>query len=285
VSEPAVSAAVAALRRDLGDELFVRAGPGIRLTPGGERLAATAAEILGLADRVRREVREARGERSLLRLAVAPGVAEYVSAPLLDAFTRAAPTLEVTQEVAAPEDFAALLADRRADIALGAAPPAAGGVDSTPFLRYKLIVVAAPGHRLSGVGTVPLARLAGERWLVGPPGIGPRPPVRRVRRRSAAMRRVRDRGGRAGRRRRQDRRDARDRPHGARRPPAGDARATRRTRHARATGCGTPRRSGPTGAHRWLTPSGASSRRPTPPRRSSPGRAACLRAASARPCT
>jgi DNA-binding transcriptional LysR family regulator len=168
VSEPAVSAAVAALRRDLGDELFVRAGAGIRLTPGGERLAATAAEILGLADRVRREVREARGERSLLRLAVAPGVAEYVSAPLLDAFTRRRPTLEVTQEVAAPEDFGALLADRRADIALGPAPPAAGGIDATPFLRYKLIVVAAPSHRLAGAGTVPLTRLASERWLVGP---------------------------------------------------------------------------------------------------------------------
>lgn len=168
VSEPAVSAAVAALRRDLGDELFVRAGSGIRLTPGGERLAATAVEILGLADRLRREVGEARGERSLLRLAVAPSVAEYVSAPLLDAFTRRRPTLEVTQEVAAPEDFPALLVDRRADVALGPAPPAVTGIDATPFLRYKLVVVAAPGHRLAGIAGVPLARLRGERWLVGP---------------------------------------------------------------------------------------------------------------------
>src|SRR4051794_29430753 len=47
VSEPAVSAAVAALRRELGDQLFVRVGGGIRLTPGGERVAAGAAEIMG----------------------------------------------------------------------------------------------------------------------------------------------------------------------------------------------------------------------------------------------
>src|SRR5918994_475878 len=112
VSEPAVSAAMAALRRDLGDELFVRSGSGVRLTPGGERLAAAAAEILGLEDRLRREVREARGERGgLLRLAVSSAVAEHVSAPLLDAFTRRRPTLEVAQEVAAPEDFAPLLGD------------------------------------------------------------------------------------------------------------------------------------------------------------------------------
>src|ERR687891_576760 len=114
VSEPAVSSAVAALRRDLGDALFVRAGGG----------------IIGLEDRLRREVGEARGERGLLRLAVSPTVAEYVSAPLLDAYTRRWPTLEVAQEVAAPDDFAGLIADRRADVALGPAPAPAPGVEA-----------------------------------------------------------------------------------------------------------------------------------------------------------
>ena len=47
VTEPAVSVAVAALRKELGDELFVRSGRGIALTPGGRRLAALAGEILG----------------------------------------------------------------------------------------------------------------------------------------------------------------------------------------------------------------------------------------------
>ncbi len=169
VTEPAVSAAMAALRRDLGDPLFVRDGAGIRLTPGGERLAARASEISGLEDRVRREVREARGERGLLRLAVSPAVAEYVSAPLLDAFTRRWPALEVQQEVAPATAFGALLADRRADVALG--PRATGaGLETAPFLRSKLIVVAGPRHPLAGARDVPLARLAGERWLIGPAG-------------------------------------------------------------------------------------------------------------------
>ena len=170
VTEPAVSAAMAALRRDLGDALFVRMGSGIRLTPGGERLAAAAAEILGLQDRLRREVAEARGERGLLRLAVSPAVAEYVSAPLLDAFTRRWPTLEVAQEVVSPEAFGALLTDRRADVALGPAAAPVLAVEAVPFLRYKLVVVASPRHRLAGVRDVPLGELAGEPWLVGPAG-------------------------------------------------------------------------------------------------------------------
>jgi molybdate transport repressor ModE-like protein len=53
VTEPAVSSAVCALRRELGDDLFVRAPGGIRFTPGGERLAEYAAEILLLAQSAR----------------------------------------------------------------------------------------------------------------------------------------------------------------------------------------------------------------------------------------
>ena len=168
VTEPAVSSAVASLRRDLGDPLFVRVRGGIRLTPGGERLAAAAAEMLGLEDRMRREVGAARGEHGLLRLAVSAPVAEYVSAPVLDAFTRRWPRLEVAQEVAAPEAFGALLADRRADVVLGPAPPPEPGIEAVPFLRYKLVVVCGPRHALAGRRDLTLAALERERWLVGP---------------------------------------------------------------------------------------------------------------------
>jgi DNA-binding transcriptional LysR family regulator len=58
VTEPAVSSAVCSLRRELGDDLFVRAPGGIRFTPGGERLAQAAVEILLLAETTRRDLAE-----------------------------------------------------------------------------------------------------------------------------------------------------------------------------------------------------------------------------------
>src|SRR3954463_13827528 len=61
VTEPAVSVAVGALRRELDDELFVRDGRGIALTPGGRRLPPLAGEILGLAEQARRSVHESAG--------------------------------------------------------------------------------------------------------------------------------------------------------------------------------------------------------------------------------
>ena len=177
VSAPAVSRAIAALRRELGDQLLVPYERGVRLTPGGSRLAATASEILALAEDARRAVEEASGESLRVRVAVTSDVAEYVAAPLADAFTGRAQPAEVSIRVASPASFAALLRDRAVDVTLGPQTEHAGDLDAVAFLRYRLIVVAAPGHPLAGRRQIPAAALAGERWLAGASDAGPDTPV------------------------------------------------------------------------------------------------------------
>jgi DNA-binding transcriptional LysR family regulator len=174
VTEPAVSVAVAALRKELGDDLFVREGRGIALTAGGRRLAALASEILGLAEQARRSVQDSPGQSRLMQVAVTNVVAEHVG-PVIDAFTARDPGLEVAIDTVAGASMAELLEHRRADIALGPAPPPerAATVASVPFLRCRLIVVAAPGHRLASRPDIPPTELAGERWLLGPPELDP----------------------------------------------------------------------------------------------------------------
>ena len=88
VTEPAVSVAVAALRRELGDELFVRSGRGIALTPGGRRLAALAGEILALAEQARRSVAESPDEPRRMQVVATSLVAEHIS-PLIEMFAAA----------------------------------------------------------------------------------------------------------------------------------------------------------------------------------------------------
>ena len=171
VSEPAVSGAVGALRRELGDKLYVRSGGVIELTPGGRRLASAASEILEIADETRRQMREPRTETTTLRVAATPPFAEFAAGPLLSVFAHRHPEIEVDLRVAPREEHAALLVDRAADITLG--PPVTERHDvpalvSEPFLRYGLIVVAAPGHTLSSSKGLAPAALVSTPWLLGP---------------------------------------------------------------------------------------------------------------------
>lgn len=178
VSEPAISAAISGLRREFGDPLVQRSGGGLALTAGGMRLASTASEILGLADEARRAIDESHGETSRLRLAITSDAAEYVAAPLVEAFSRRSMATEVSLRVEPPGALGRLLTERLADVTLG--PPAGGapGLDALPFLRYRLIVVAAPGHPLAHRRRIPAAALAGERWLVGASDGGAGTPLR-----------------------------------------------------------------------------------------------------------
>jgi LysR family transcriptional regulator, low CO2-responsive transcriptional regulator len=174
VTEPAVSVAVGALRKELGDDLFVRDGRGIALTPGGRRLAALASEILGLAEQARRSVADAPGAPRRMQVVATSLVAEHVG-PLVEAFTARDEGLEVAVEVVPGAAFGDLLEQRRADVALGPhpGPERSARIASAPFLRGRLVIAAAPGHPLAGARDVPPASLAGERWLVGQPELDP----------------------------------------------------------------------------------------------------------------
>ncbi len=184
VSEPAVSTALAALRQDLGDPLFVRAHGGIALTPGGRALAEYAQDIVGLADKARWEVAHAQTETGRLKIVATAPFAEHAAGRLLDLFTRRVPGASVDVVVEDAEDIAPLMLERVYDVALGAKPAAANGtlpngtadvgLDSVAFLRYQRVVVAAAGHPLASLhGPVALAELLGRPWFAGPAGIQP----------------------------------------------------------------------------------------------------------------
>ena len=109
-----------------------------------------------------------------MQVAVTNVVAEHVG-PVIDAFTARDPGLEVAIETVAGAETAELLEHRRADIVLGPAPAPerAATIASVPFLRCRLIVVAAPDHALAGRREIAATELAAHRWLIGPPELDP----------------------------------------------------------------------------------------------------------------
>ena len=176
VTVPAVSAALASLRREFGDELVIRSGGGTALTPGGLRLAAAAAEMVGIADQARRSVQEAREGSSVLRIAATNEIGEYVIGPLVDAFRQGRPRLQVAATSTVALEFEQMLRDHRADVALG--PRVVGeGIDCIPFLRVRMIVVAARHHSLAGRTRIEPSALHRHPWVIGPAGADPHTPL------------------------------------------------------------------------------------------------------------
>jgi LysR family transcriptional regulator, low CO2-responsive transcriptional regulator len=169
VSEPAVSQALTALRQHLGDQLVVRGPGGMTLTPGGSRLLSTASQIVALGAEAQAAVRAAQGAPEQLRLVATSTIAEFAVSPVLEAFTRRlSGGVEVSSGVAADSEMAVLVANRLADVALGA-----GGlrdsqlrVTSEPVFRYKMIVVTSAQAKPRGPASQWL-------WLVDPSGTDP----------------------------------------------------------------------------------------------------------------
>jgi LysR family transcriptional regulator, low CO2-responsive transcriptional regulator len=181
VSEPAVSQAITALRNYLGDQLITRSPNGMTLTPGGARLLSTASQIVVLGAEAQAAVRAAQGAPEQLRIVATPTFAEFVAAPLVEAFTRRfAGPVEVSTGVAASGEQAVLVANRLADVAFGPvanlgmateaeaslANAASMPVVSEPIFKYRMAAVAAGHAKLRGPAR-------GWKWLVGPSGADP----------------------------------------------------------------------------------------------------------------
>ncbi|GAA1521132.1 LysR family transcriptional regulator [Nocardioides humi] len=168
VSEAAVSLHVGQLRKELGDQLFVRTGSGIAFTPGGLRLASRAVQLLGLQDRTVQEVQQAGGARRLLRVGVSGLFAEYAAPGLIEAFTQRADDLEVELRTDRASRFGSLLVTRTIDAAVGPRVQlAAPELSTSHFLNYEVVAVAAPGHPAAS-GQPALAMLREQSWLLGP---------------------------------------------------------------------------------------------------------------------
>lgn len=176
VSEPAVSQALSALRQHLDDQLISRSNNGMTLTSGGGRLLPIASQMVALGAEAEAAVRAAQGLPQQLRVVTTSTIAEFISSPLIDAFTRKfAGAVEASAGVTASAEMPVLVSNRLADIALG--PWLADqnlGLVSEPIFRYQVVAVTGgQGSRLpGGPRTWP--------WLVDPSGVDPDSDVSRL---------------------------------------------------------------------------------------------------------
>ena len=163
VTQPAVSAVLASLRRELGVDLVERQGRGLRLTPAGTVLARYARDVLGLLAEAEVATRaEADPASAPLRIAAVTTAGESFVPRWLGSFLDARPSTEVSLEVGNRSVVWDHLARRQVDLVVAGRPPAGSGFASLAVRPHQLVVVSRPAARPGERRAAPTRPAPGE---------------------------------------------------------------------------------------------------------------------------
>ena len=152
LTQPAVSNALARLRRMLDDALFVRTAEGMRPTPYAQGLADPVRQALGLVETAlaRPAGFEPATSVRTFRFHMSD-IGEMVFLPaLVERLQRVAPGVRVEVTPLALEEITDALASGALDLAVGALPGLAGLVRTRSLLRDPYVCLMRAGHPLAG---------------------------------------------------------------------------------------------------------------------------------------
>jgi DNA-binding transcriptional LysR family regulator len=175
VTQPSVSAAVAALERELGVQLTERSGRGVRPTAAGEVYARYAEDVLGLLrEGAESAERAAAGDGGRLRISAVTTAGEHLLPVLISSFGELHPELELSVRIGNRREVFRRLESREADVAISGRAPEGAAFDGLPFLENEFVMITAPGDPLAQRPRVEVEELAGIPWLMREPGSGTR---------------------------------------------------------------------------------------------------------------
>jgi LysR family transcriptional regulator, regulator for metE and metH len=166
LTQSALSHQLRDIESRLGVQLFARTGRRLALTPAGEKLLATAHEVLALVERAEDAVRqEAGGGRGLLRLTTECSTCYHWLPPLLKDYHRTHPQVEVRIDVEATDRPVAALLDGEIDLALVSDRIRDRRIIAQPLFEDEYAVVMRPSHPLAARPFVVPSDFAAETFL------------------------------------------------------------------------------------------------------------------------
>ena len=175
VTQPSVSAAVAALERELGVELTERAGRNVRPTAAGREYARYAGHVVGLLKEGSEAAgRVAAGAQQRLRLGAVLTAGEHLMPALIQNFREHRPELSIDLIVANRQEVFRSLAAHEVDLVVSGRAPDEGNFEGVAFADNDFALVTAPGDPLAKRPWVAPGELAERPWLVRERGSGTR---------------------------------------------------------------------------------------------------------------
>ena len=162
-AQSTVSARIAAIETDLGVKLFERLGRRVALTEAGERLLDYARKILDLEDEARAWVSGEAEARGALTVRVPESLCAYRMGEVIRRFRERFPNVRLSFTACTLEGLEKDLRQGVTDLAFLMADSIRAGDLAVELLGVeRLVLVAAPGHRLASLETVGPDDLKGE---------------------------------------------------------------------------------------------------------------------------
>lgn len=176
VAQSGLSSSVRSLERELGAELFVRNTRQVRLTPAGTALLVEARRTLAASSACADAVAAVQG---LLRGSLTIGTLQclhVVHLPtVLARFVSTYPRLDIELRTGGSGELTSHVAQGKLDVAFVARPAVLpDDAVMTPLASEPMVLACAPTHPLASSARVPVAALAGERFVDFAPDWGPR---------------------------------------------------------------------------------------------------------------
>ncbi|MFG3201451.1 LysR family transcriptional regulator [Streptomyces sp. NPDC048192] len=171
VTTSAVSQQLGKLEREVGQQLLVKNGRGVRLTDAGRLLSEHAARILSQVELAESDLEAHRGQVvGELRLSAFPTAARGLFPDALGALRSWHPGLRVRSSELEPEQGIAGVVRGDLDLAVvldwyNKPMPVPDGLVKAPLLDDPADVAMPAGHRLAGRDEVDLTEFAEDEWI------------------------------------------------------------------------------------------------------------------------
>lgn len=169
MAQPPLSQRIRQLETELGARLLDRTSRSVTLTPAGARLLEEGRQLIRQADAAIASVRAtAAGIVGNLRVGFAANSALGLLPGLVAQYREIYPAVNIVLEEFDVADAADALKERRIDLALIRGPYRDADLSTECIVRESLMAFLHSGHALSGQSSMPLAKLAEERFALFP---------------------------------------------------------------------------------------------------------------------
>jgi DNA-binding transcriptional LysR family regulator len=167
MTQPSLSTQMKQLETELGVELFDRSRRSIRLTEAGRVLLDESRQVLAQLDRTVKVVRRVgNGEVGHLSVGFVPSASNRTLPPVLRAFRRGYPDVELFFQEMPPDELRRQLHERRIDIGFLFLPFDDDFLDTRTLAVEPLVAAVPSGHRLASAPHVTVADLAEEPFIL-----------------------------------------------------------------------------------------------------------------------